>query len=65
MEAWVNRKLDEIDDALAARIDTAPVMTDKEMLGAIDEMAIRAAEHGNIEPLRKAVSPARAISSPA
>ena len=60
MEAWVNRKLDAIDDALtevywASMGDVAArEQRDKafEEFTASDAAEIHAAEHGDIEPLR-------------
>jgi hypothetical protein len=58
MEAWVNRKLDEVYDAWNDWCETLPRMTKEELLkwtegnAHIIRAAIDSAEHGNIEPLR-------------
>jgi hypothetical protein len=49
MEAWVNARLDIIDDMLNAWIDTQPKATE---YFADDELEVLEAEKGNIEPLR-------------
>jgi hypothetical protein len=57
MEAWVTRKLEDIDDALLASLNAAAAGNEEnerrltEFLES-DEAEIHAAERGNIEPLR-------------